>query len=372
MAEKPTSKIRSGQNTGTLIEAFSEADETRATGLVRLLDEDGHVKGSVPPLPPAQLVRMYEGMVQSRLLDETIGKLQRTNRVGPWYGTRGREAGIIAGAQALDEQDYFVPGRRESYAALYRGLPLRAFLAHVLGNTHDLAHGRQAPGLLGARGCRHLSVSSSVASHLPHATGLAFAARARGDKSAVLAFLSEGATSQDDFQSALNFAAVWKAPVVFVCQNGGENPELTAARTVAMKGLSLGVPSLRVDGNDVLALYSAIKGALALARDGRGPTFIEAVTCPVAEHQEESAKLAAQDPIRRFGAWLEANKLLDAAAQKATHARLQNELQDALASEEPAGAPSSATMFDDVLAEPSWLLDEQRADYLRSRRRRAG
>ncbi len=372
MAEKPTSKIRSGQITGTIIEAFSEADEARATGLVRILDETGHAKGSIPDLSPAELIRMFEGMVQSRLLDETIGKLQRTSRVGPWYGTRGQEAGVIAGAQALGQQDYFVPGRRESYAALTRGLPLRAFLAHALGNTHDVAHGRQAPGLLGSRSCHLLSVSSSVASHLPHATGLAFAARARGDKAAVLAFLSEDATSQDDFQSALNFAAVWKAPVVFVCQNGGEAPELTAARTVAMKGLAFGVPSVRVDGNDVLALYSVIKGALDLARTGRGPTFIEAVTCPVAEHQEESAKLAAQDPIRRFGAWLEARKLLDGAAQKATHARLHKELQDALDAEEPAGTPSSPSMFDDVLAEPSWLLEEQRAEFLRSRKRRAG
>lgn len=372
MAEKPTSKIRSGQNTGTSIEAFSEADEARATGLVRILDENGQAKGAVPDLPRVELLRMYEGMVQSRLLDEMVGKLQRQGRVGTWFGTRGQEAGVIAGAQALGKQDYFVPGRRESYASIYRGLPLRTFLAQVLGNTHDVAHGRQAPGAGGSAVLRHIPVSSSVASHLPHATGLAWAARSRGDKIAVLAFLDEGATSQDDFQSALNFAAVWKAPVVFVCQNGGETPELTASRTVAIKGLAFGVPSVRVDGNDVLALYSVIKAALDQARTGRGPTFIEAVTCPVAEKQQDAAKLEAVDPIRRFAAWLHAHKLLDDQAQKTTQARLQQELHEALTAEEPAGAPSSPSMFDDVMAEPDWLLQEQSAEYLRSRKRRAG
>ena len=372
MADKPISKIRSGQSTDTSIEAFSEADEARATGLVRILDEKGQAKGAVPDLPASELIRMFEGMVQSRLLDELIGKLHEQGRVGIWYRTRGQEAAVIAGAQALDKLDILVPGRRESFGAIYRGLALRAFLAHVLGNTHDRAHGRQAPGLLGARAHRHLSVSSSVAAHLPHATGLAWAARVRGDKAAVLAFLGEEATSQDDFQSALNFAAVWKAPVVFVCQNGGDAPQLSGSRTVAMKGLAFGVPSVRVDGNDVLGLYSVIKGALDQARTGRGPTFIESVTCPVAERQQDAAKLRAVDPMQRFATWLNVQKILDAEAQKATQDRLQAELQAALAAEEPAGSPSTSSMFDDVLAEPGWALEEQRAEYLRSRKRRAG
>lgn len=372
MADKPFSKIRSGQNTGEIIEAFSEADEARATGLVRILDENGQSKGAVPELSRAELMRMFEGMVQSRLLDDMIEKLHRRGRVGTWFACRGHEAGVIAGAQALDKQDYFIPGRRESYAAIYRGLSLRAFLAQILGNTHDVAHGRQAPGLGGSRTLRHVGGSSSVASHLPHATGLAWAARTSGDQAAVLAFLDEGATSQDDFQSALNFAAVWKAPVIFVCQNGCESPELTASRTVAMKGLAFGVPSVRVDGSDVLALYSIIKGALDLARAGRGPTFVEAVTCAVAERQPDTAKFEAMDPIGRFGAWLQSQNVLDGQAQKAAHARLQAELQETLAAEEAAGAPSSPSMFDDVLAEPGWVLEDQRAEYLRSRKRRAG
>jgi pyruvate dehydrogenase E1 component alpha subunit len=368
MADKPTSKIRSGQSTDTSIEAFSEADEARATGLVRILDE----KGQVPDLPASELIRMFEGMVQSRLLDELVAKLHEQGRVGLWYRTRGQEAAVIAGAQALDKLDILVPGRRESYGAIYRGLAPRAYLAHILGNAHDRAHGRQAPGLLGARAHRHLSVSSSVASHLPHATGLAWAACTRGDKIAVLTFLGEDATSQDDFQSALNFAAVWKAPVVFVCQNGGDSPQLTASRTVAMKGLAFGVPSLRVDGHDVLALYSVIKGALDQARAGRGPTFIESVTSPVLERQQDTGKPHPQDPIQRFASWLDARKIVDAQAQKATQERLHAGLQEALAAEESAGAPSSPSMFDDVLAEPGWALEEQRAEHLRARKRRTG
>ena len=243
-------------------------------------------------------------------------------------------------------------------------------LAQILGNANDGAHGRQSPGLVGSLAIRHVSASSSVASHLPHATGLAWAARIRGDKIAVLCFMNEGATSQDDFQSALNFAAVFKAPVVFVCQNGAETTTLTGSRTVAMKGLAFGVPSVRVDGNDVLALYFVIKSALDQARLGRGASFIEAVTCPVSERQQDTAQYETKDPLRRFGAWLDEQKILSRHAQQVAHARLQEELLTALAAEEPAGAPSSPSMFDDVLAEPNWLIEEQRAEHLRSCKRR--
>jgi pyruvate dehydrogenase E1 component alpha subunit/2-oxoisovalerate dehydrogenase E1 component alpha subunit len=386
MAAKPFSKVRSGQSQAESVEAFTDADEARATGLQQILDENGLTHASVPALSAAELVRMYEGMLRSRLLDEHLLTMQRQGRIGLHLDARGQEAGVIAAAHALAPDDYFVPALRESSAALYRGLPLRTYLAQMLGNANDLAHGRQAPGAVGSRTSRHVIGSSSVASQMPHATGLAWAARMRGERSVVVGFVGDGGTSEDDFQSGLNFAAVFKAPVVFVCQNNQwaiSTPlsSQTAARSIAIKGLAFGVPSARVDGNDVLALYAVIKQAVDRARAGDGPGFVEAVTYRLGAHgpnddpsryrdPAETAAWQAKDPLLRFGTWLHAQKILTVEAQTATRQRLDDEIRAAIEAEEAAGPPAKASLFDDVLAEPSWLLHEQRAEYLRARRHR--
>ena len=385
MAAKPFSKVRSGQSQAESVEAFTDADEAQATGLQQILDENGLTHASVPALSPPELVRMYQGMLRSRLLDEHLLTMQRQGRIGLYLDARGQEAGVIAAAHALAPDDYLVPALREGSAALYRGLPLRTYLAQMLGNANDPAHGRQAPGAVGSRVSRHVIGSSSVASQMPHATGLAWAARMRGARSVVIGFVGGGGTSEDDFQSGLNFAAVFKAPVVFVCQNNQwaiSTPlsSQTAARSIAIKGLAFGVPSVRVDGNDVLALYAVIKQAVDRARAGDGPSFVEAVTYRLGAHgptddpsryrdPAETPAWQAKDPLLRFGLWLQAQKILSVEAQTATRQRLDDEIRAAIEAEEAAGPPSKASLFDDVLAEPSWLLDEQRAEYLRVRRR---
>ena len=381
-----TSKVRSGQSQAESVEAFSDVDEARATGLRQILDENGRTLAAVPALSAAELVRMYEGMLRSRLLDEHLLTMQRQGRVGLYLDARGQEAAVIAAAHALAPDDYFIPALREASAALYRGLPLRTFLAQMFGNTNDLAHGRQMPGQVGARASRHVIGSSSVASQMPHATGLAWAARMRGEHAVVVCFVGDGGTSEDDFQSGLNFAAVFKAPVVFVCQNNQwaiSTPlsSQTASRSIAIKGLAFGVPSFRVDGNDVLALYAVIKDTVDRARAGRGPSFIEAVTYRLGAHgpsddpsryrdPAEAVAWQGKDPLLRFGIWLCAQKILTAEAQAATRQSIDEEIRAAIASEEAAGPPSTSSLFDDVLAEPSWLIDEQRAEYLRARKRR--
>ena len=387
MAEKPVSKVRSGQSQAEIVEAFSDVDEARATGLRQILDENGLALAAVPTLSAEELVRMYEGMLRGRLLDEHMLTMQGQGRVGLYLDARGQEAGVIAAAHALAPDDYFVPALREASAALYRGLPFRTFLAQMLGNANDPAHGRQAPGQVGSRASRHVIGSASVASQMPHATGLAWAARMRGERTVVVGFVGDGGTSEDDFQSGLNFAAVFKAPVVFVCQNNQwaiSTPlsHQTAARSIAIKGLAFGVPSFRVDGNDVLALYAVIKDAVDRARSGRGPSFIEAVTYRLGAHgpsddpsryrdPAEAAAWQRKDPLIRFGIWLHAEKILTADAQAATRQRIDDEIRAAIASEEAVGPPPTSSLFDDVLAEPSWLIGEQQAEYLRVRKRQS-
>ena len=382
-----TSKVRSGQSQAESVEAFSDLDEACATGLRQILDENGLALAAVPTLSAEELVRMYEGMLRGRLLDEHMLTMQGQGRVGLYLDARGQEAGVIAAAHALAPDDYFVPALREASAALYRGLPFRTFLAQMLGNANDPAHGRQAPGQVGSRASRHVIGSASVASQMPHATGLAWAARMRGEHTVVVGFVGDGGTSEDDFQSGLNFAAVFKAPVVFVCQNNQwaiSTPlsSQTAARSIAIKGLAFGVPSFRVDGNDVLALYAVIKDAVDRARSGRGPSFIEAVTYRLGAHgpsddpsryrdPAEAAAWQRKDPLIRFGIWLHAEKILTADAQAATRQRIDDEIRAAIASEEAVGPPPTSSLFDDVLAEPSWLIGEQQAEYLRVRKRQS-
>jgi pyruvate dehydrogenase E1 component alpha subunit/2-oxoisovalerate dehydrogenase E1 component alpha subunit len=378
-----------GEPAGTTSPAFevwTDEEEARATGLFQILDEEGRADPTrVPRLAPEELRRMYLGMVRSRLLDQRLLPLQRQGRIGFHIGATGQEAGLIGGAHAITAEDWFVPGLREGGAALYRGFPLRAYLAQVFGNENDLTHGRQMPCHSGSRASHHIVMSSCVSSQLPHAAGMAMAARIRGDRVVTLGYCGDGGTSTEDFHVALNFAAVFKAPVVFICQNNQwaiSTPIAlqTAAQTLALKGLSYGLPAMRVDGNDVFACYAAIKEAVDRARAGAGPSFIEALTYRLGAHsssddpsryrdEAEPETWRRKDPLTRFKTWLLANDVITADDEAAAVADLDREIRESIALEEAAGPPGLSTMIDDVFTTPTWNLHEQLADLERVRAR---
>jgi pyruvate dehydrogenase E1 component alpha subunit/2-oxoisovalerate dehydrogenase E1 component alpha subunit len=384
---QPTSKSRSGQLTAesvASVEIWSDEDYARATGLLRILDEDGHADAAaVPQLSPDALLRLYEGMLTSRLLDDQLLPLQRQGRISHYFEARGQEAGVIAGAHAVAATDFFVQGLREGAAAIYRGLPLAKYIAQMLGTEHDSGRGRQMPCHVSAASIRHVSTSSCVASQIPHAVGIAWAAKIRKESTIALCFFGDGATSEDDFHAGLNFAAVYQAPVVFVCQNNQwaiSTPVSvqTQAETLAVKGLAYAVPSLRVDGNDVLAMFSAIQAAVDKARAGGGPTFIEALTYRLGAHSSaddpahyrdavEHKSWSKREPLLRFAAWLEEKKILTADTQAALAKRITADIRAAIVSEEAAGPPPVSSMFDDVYARPTWLLEAQKAGLARAR-----
>jgi pyruvate dehydrogenase E1 component alpha subunit len=378
----PTDKRRSGQLSCGSAEAWSDADYARATGLLRILGEDGRAdEAAIPKLSSEELIRIYEGMLTSRLLDEHLLPLQRQGRISHYFEARGQEASPIAGAHVLEKTDYFVQGLREGAAAIYRGLPLGKYIAQILGSANDAGRGRQMPCHVGSAAIRHVSTSSCVASQIPHATGLAMAAKIRREPSVALCFFGDGATSEDDFHAGLNFAGVYKPPVVFVCQNNQwaiSTPAAmqTQSETLAVKGLAYAVPSLRVDGNDVLAMLVAIGDAVTKARAGGGPTFIEAVTYRLGAHSSaddparyrDGRDLAAwqgRDPLHRFGQWLRARGVLSAEAEDAARKRIGERIRAAIATEEAAGPPPASSLFDDVYARPTWILAEQKAQLLK-------
>ena len=380
----PDHKTRSGQALGEWIEVWSDEDHARATGLFQILDENGKADPArVPKLAPEEMIRLYRGMVQSRTLDTRLLPLQRQGRIAFYIGATGQEAGMIAGAHAIGAEDYFVPGLRETAAGLYRGMPLRTHMAQIFGNSNDIAQGRQLPCHSGTRASHHVVMSSCVSSQLPHATGIAWAAKLRKDKVVALGYMGDGGTSEEDFHVALNFAAVFKLPVVFVCQNNqwAISTPLnlqTASETIAVKGLAYGIPSIRVDGNDVFAMFATIKEAVDRARAGAGPTFIEALTYRLGAHSSsddptryrddaEPEAWKKKDPLIRFKAWLAKNRVLSADREEALVKEVDREIREAIAIEEAAPPPPLRSVIEDVFAETNWILEEQLAEVERAR-----
>jgi pyruvate dehydrogenase E1 component alpha subunit/2-oxoisovalerate dehydrogenase E1 component alpha subunit len=369
------------------VEVWSDEDQARATGLLSILREDGTADAkAVPALDAAALREIYRGMVRIRIVDERLMTLQRQGRIGFYAEARGQEAAVIGAVAALAADDFVVPAHRELGAVLYRGLPLRSFIAQLYGNANDIARGRQMPVHPGApRSLNYLPPSSCVATQLPQATGIAWAAKILKKKTVVLGYLGEGGTSAEDFHAGVNFAAVYRTPVVFLCQNNQwaiSTPASTqsASETFAIKALAYGMPGVRVDGNDIFAVYSTARAAVDRARSGGGPTLIEAVTYRLGAHStsddptryrdDQTEEWTRRDPIGRFRAWLLASGTLDQAADAALRAAIEEELREAIAAEENVGPPPVESLIEDVFAEPTTALREQLADLQRIRAKR--
>jgi len=314
-------------------------------------------------LPAEKLLQLYRGMLTIRLMDERLLTLQRQGRISFYGEARGQEAAIVGTAAALQTQDYIVPALREAGAAIYRGLPLTAYISQLFGNANDLAKGRQMPCHPGSRASRYVTMSSCIGTQLPHATGMAMAARLRGDNMVVVGYMGDGATSEGDFHVALNFAGVFRAPVVFVCQNnqwaistpvGGQ----TAAATMAQKALAYGIPALRVDGNDVLAVHAAAQKLVAEVRGGGGPRLLHAITYRVKGHVSVDAaayrdpaelqEALKTDPIARARQQYLALDGAEASTLDAIEDAARAEVEQALARADAAPWPDAQTAYTDI------------------------
>jgi pyruvate dehydrogenase E1 component alpha subunit len=331
-----------------------------------ILDSDGHLDTALEPkLSDEDLKVLYRGMVLGRRLDERMVRLQRQGRIGTFAPTKGQEAAQLGSAFTLRRTDWMVPSFRETAAMIWRGWPIEKlllfFAGHVEGGRPELDQ-------------RDLPITIPVATQLPHAVGLAYAAQYRGDDVVVMAYFGDGATSEGDFHEALNFAGVWHVPVVFVCQNNQwaisvPLKKQTHSRTIAQKALAYGLPGIQVDGNDVLAVYAAAREAVDRARAGDGPTLIECVTYRLGVHttaddptkyrsDEEVAMWEQKDPLTRFRAYLEKRNLLDAGIES----EIDEEIAAAVHRFESEPPADPLTMFDHVYAELPPDLQAQRAE----------
>ena len=333
-----------------------------------------------PNLQRDTLLRLYREMVRLRVLDERMMTLQRQGRVGFYGACTGQEAATLASAIVLEPSDWIFPALRESGAMLLRGFPMVPYLCQVFGNSGDETRGRQMPSHMASRSVNQVSWGSCIGTQLPQAVGAAMAAKIKGDRTVIAAYLGDGATSEGDFHVAMNFAGVFKAPVVFICQNNHwaisvPTSRQTASESIAIKAQAYGFPGVKVDGNDAIAVYEAVRAAVERARSGGGPTLVECETYRIGAHsssddptryrdEREVETWRKRDPIEILRGRLNAMGIWSATDEDALRAKLLEEVNAAIAEAEKKPDPPRESLFDDVYSTLPWSLREQRDEML--------
>lgn len=346
--------------------------------VIRVLDDDGRVVHADrdPGLSGDELRKVFRTILLMRVLDERMLRLQRQGRLGFYMTAIGEEAAIVGAAHALRPGDWLYPAYREAGAALYRGYPLKTFICQLFGNEEDPVRGRQMPIHHTVRRLNFVSISSPVATQIPHAVGTAWAAKLQGKDDVALAFFGEGGTSTPIFHTSCNFAAVYKAPAILLCRNNGwaisvPRSVQTAAPTFAQKAVAYGMPGVLVDGNDILAVIHVVREAAARGRSGEGPTLIEARTYRRGAHSSsddpsvyrdpaEPKEWERHDPFDRLRKYMLARGEISPEAEAAMRDEINQEITEALAyAESRPPKPPLRSMFEDVYADVPWHLAEQ-------------
>jgi 2-oxoisovalerate dehydrogenase E1 component alpha subunit len=347
-----------------------EAGTGWAEACRRYISADGKAVDELPGFAGEreQLRALYRALVLTRVFDEKAVALQRTGRLGTFASSLGQEAVSVGVTSAMRGEDVFVPSFREQGGQLWRGVTPEELLSYWGGDERgsDFAGPRE-----------DFPVSIPVASHVPHAVGVALAFQQRSEARVAVAVFGDGATSKGDFYEALNMAGVWQVPAVFVATNNQwaisvPRAKQTATRTLAQKSLAVGIPSEQVDGNDVIAVRAAVHEAVERARQGQGPSFIEALTYRLGDHTtaddahryRSDAEVSAHwrdDPVARLRTYMGDAGLWS----KADEERLLEDCRtriDAAARAVTEVSPQEVTdMFDDLFAELPEDVARQRA-----------
>jgi pyruvate dehydrogenase E1 component alpha subunit len=341
----------------------------KASGILQVIDDEGQVldKRLEPQLSEEDLKKLYYYMVLTRTVDDRFIRLQRQGRVGFYLASLGEEAAHIGSAFVLQEEDWIFPQYREPGAALLRGFPLVKFASQIFGNAEDLTKGRQMPCHYAYRKGKILSISSPIATQIPHAVGFAWAGKIRKEKFVVLVYFGDGATSHGDFHVGMNFAGVFKAPVVFFNKNNQwaisvPLKKQTASESIAVKAQAYGFEGIRVDGNDILAVIHATKQAVEKARQGGGPTLIEALTYRMGAHSTSDDPRLYSDPgekevwgkkdcLVRFQKYLEKKGIWNLQYETELSERVVEEVAKAVEEAEKIPPPPVESLFEDVYAE---------------------
>ncbi|MGI0083731.1 MAG: pyruvate dehydrogenase (acetyl-transferring) E1 component subunit alpha, partial [Nitrososphaerales archaeon] len=355
----------------------TESSKDASSGLYQILAPEGEITSvGDPMIPSEELLTAYRSMVLTRILDEKLIALQRQGRMGTYVSCSGQEASQVGSVMGLSKADWIFPMYRDLGMAVQAGVPMLTILNRMFGNADDELLGRDLPNLLGWRKYKIVSFAAPIASHLPLAAGFAMAAKIRKDDLVTLSTFGDGATSSGEFHIAMNFAGVYKAPTIFVCENNQYAISVplkmqTASATIAIKARAYGFEGVRVDGNDIIAVYTSVKRAAEKARRGEGPTLIECVTYRLGAHStsddwkkyrsvEEVEMWRKRDPIQRLKVYLERDrKIWTEDSDAKLRARFESEISSSISVSERIPPPSVETLFEEVYSELPWNLKEQ-------------
>ncbi|GAC1388445.1 MAG: pyruvate dehydrogenase (acetyl-transferring) E1 component subunit alpha [Ktedonobacteraceae bacterium] len=336
----------------------------------QILDIEGNLLRKMPDLSTDRLLQLYRFMQRGRAFSNKIIALQRQGRATTFGSLMGQEAASVGLAAPLQPQDWLATSYREIASLMVKGIPLPTLIYSFRGYTP--AYPKEA---------HCMPIQIVIATQMLHAVGLGMAAKIAGDKSVAVGVCGDGATSEGDFNEALNFAGVFQAPVVLFVQNNGwaisvPRHKQTAAPTLAARGAGFGVPSVLVDGNDLLAVYDVMEQAVERARAGHGPTLIEAITYRIGAHTTaddptryrlapELEKWRLKDPIARFQRFLTKQGLLSEEQNQQLVNEVEAEINQAVTDAESMPAPEPDGFFDYMSETLSPRLQAQREDLSR-------
>jgi pyruvate dehydrogenase E1 component alpha subunit len=340
--------------------------------LIQVMDPEGRVdESAIKGISETDISEMYRLMIFTRLWNTKALSLQRQGRLGTLASVRGQEASNVGMGLALGPGDWFCPAFREYGAIFARGADPVTMFQHWGGDER----GARPP-----EDSRMLPVCITVASHLCHAAGIAWGAKIRGEKIAVLSSSGDGSTSQGDFHESLNFAGVFALPVVFAIQNNHWAISVpvehqTATPTISQKAIAYNIEGVRVDGNDVFAVYLTVKRMLDQARSDYRPALVELVTYRMDDHttsddagryrtEEMLAPWKAKDPIDRMRKYLMANRGWDDEKETELVTECTDQVEQAVRDFEAIAPPHPTDIFNDMYAEMPWHLREQKEELL--------
>jgi pyruvate dehydrogenase E1 component alpha subunit len=332
----------------------AERDLRRVIG-----DGETVADGEVDGLGEADLLGLYRDMVTLRTYDDRSLVYHRQGRIGTYAIFWGHEAMQAGAVRALTDEDWIFPSYRESAIGLLRGMPVETVLSWWRGHP---------AGWWDPREYRLAPITVPIATHVPHAVGFAWGSKLRGDTTCSIVFFGDGATSEGAFHEGANFAAVMSAPAILFCNNNQwaiSTPlsAQTRAETLADKAVGYGMPGVRVDGGDVLAVYEATREAVARARAGDGPTFIEAITYRCAPHataDDPSAYIDSErveeerqkECVGRYERYLRRTGVLTDAFAEQAHEQARAAMRDGIAAAEGLPEPDPELVFEHAYVEP--------------------
>ncbi|MGP4843481.1 thiamine pyrophosphate-dependent dehydrogenase E1 component subunit alpha [Marinobacter sp. 1Y8] len=343
----------------------------------KLLKQDGSLYkgGKAPALKKDKALRIYKAMVTTRVLDERMLAAQRQGRLSFYMQCTGEEASVVGSTAALDDADMIMAQYREQGSLAYRGFTIDEFMNQLFGNDMDYGKGRQMPVHYGSSKLNYMTISSPLATQIPQATGYAYGQKLAGKGHCTITYFGEGAASEGDFHAALNMAAVHRVPVIFLCRNNGyaistPSVEQFAADGVAPRAYGYKMDVIRVDGNDILAVYEATQAARKMAVEENRPVLIEAMTYRLAAHsssddpsgyrsKDEEAIWREKDPILRMQRWLQKKKWWSEDEEKQLQESLRKEVLETMKRAQKRPPPPLESLITDVYDQVPPALNAQ-------------